>query len=176
MLRNLCIWLVTAALLGCSSSGNESAGTEDVSNSITFETKVVDTYIPDDVIANLTGKRRSKLSNLYSDGSSMFNFRIEKEFTELKIKLIGKQSSYTMNWSAQSSEGDKKVLLFNNVNQGDFVVDVLLASPGQIQVFFNEGLESFVFKTENSPIDARVEVYLDGVLHDIPGVLYDIGV
>lgn len=176
MVRNLSIWLVAVVLFSCSSSENESAGTEDGSNSITFETKLNDTYIPEDVIANLAGKRRSKLSNLYSDGASIFNFTIEKEFTELKIMLIGKQSSYAMKWSAQSSEENKNVLFFNNINQGDFVVDVLLASPGQVQVFFNEGLESFVFKTENSPIDARVEVYLDGVLHDIPGVLYDIGV
>ncbi|WP_370086242.1 hypothetical protein [Ekhidna sp.] len=176
MVRNLSIWLLTAALLGCTSSENESSGTEEVSNSITFETKVDDTYIPEDVISSIISKRRSKLSNLYSDGASMFNFKIEKEFTELKIILVGKQSSYTMRWSAQSTEGNKNVLPFSNVNQGDFVVDVLLASPGQIQVFFNEGLESFVFKTENRPIDARVEVYLDGELNDIPGVLYDIGV
>lgn len=174
MIRNLSIWILVGIFMSCGSSDQERSGSGKT-NSITFEKRSEGIYISDDVMANLAAERRSKLSKLYSDGSSWFSFRIEEPFDELEIVLIGKQSSYSMSWNAQSEENNKKVLPFKKVNLGDFNIDILL-TPGQVEVFFNEGLESFLFSTESQKIEARVEVYLDGELRDIPGALYDIGV
>lgn len=174
MIKKLCISLLTALLLGCSSSGNESSS-EEGNSSLVLEKSEEGAYISEEVMNNLAGKRRSKLSNLYSDGPSWFSFRIEKPFEELKISLSGKKLSYQMTWDTQADKASEVPIPLSNINQGDFIVDMVL-TPGQIQVFFNEGVESFLFKTDSQAIDAKVEVYLDGELQDLPGVLYDIGV
>ena len=171
MIRKIGIWVLFGVLTACGTTSNESSS----ESSLKFEKRSEGSYIPDDVKANLFSKRRSKLSNLYSDGPSWFSFRIEEPFNKPTIKLAGQQSSYRMDWSTQAGEESEDALPLQNVNQGDFMVDVLL-SPGEVTVFFNEGLESFTFKTESQAIDAKVEVYLNGELRDLPGVLYDIGV
>lgn len=173
MIKKIGIWLLIGALVACGTVSNESENSGE--SSLSFEKRSEGSYIPDAVINNLAGKRRSKLSSLYSDGASWFSFRIKEPFKNLRIGLKGQQSSYVMDWSTQVDEQSEDVLPLRNVNQGDFMVDVVL-NPGEVTVFFNEGLESFSFKTETQTIDAKVEVYLDGELRDLPGVLYDIGV
>ena len=171
MIRKTGIWVLALVLAACGTTSKEN--TSD--GSLVFEKRSEGSYIPEEVTNNLFAKRRSKLSNLYSDGPSWFSFRIEEPFQELSIKLNGKQSSYKLDWSTQAEEESKEVLPLQNVNQGDFIVDIVL-NPGEVTVYFNEGLESFSFKTEAQTIDAKVEVYLDGELRDLPGILYDIGV
>ncbi|WP_420575199.1 hypothetical protein [Ekhidna sp.] len=175
MVKKLCICVLTGFLMGCGSSGNESTGSSEMNSSPVLQEKTEGSYIPEEVMSNLAGKRRSKLSNLYSDGPSWFSFRIEEPFRELNINLVGKKLSYKMAWDTEADSDSDNPLPLSNMNQGDFMVDVVL-TPGQVQVFFNEGMESFLFNVDSEKIDARVEVYLDGEYRDLPGVLYDIGV
>lgn len=174
-MKKLGICVLAGLLLGCGSSGNESAGSATENSSPILKEKTEGNYIPAEVMSNLAGKRRSKLSNLYSDGPSWFSFRIEEPFRELNINLLGKKLSYKMAWDTEADSDSDNPLPLSKMNQGDFMVDIVL-TPGQVQVFFNEGMESFLFNVDSEKIDARVEVYLDGEYRDLPGVLYDIGV
>ena len=54
-------------------------------------------------------------------------------------------------------------------------MDILITRK-EINVFFDEGVESFAFKHEPQSLNNKLKVELDDQPRDLPGILYDIGI
>lgn len=171
MIRNIAFALsIIGILSACTSSDKESSNTSD-NSSFTFDKKDVGVFIPEEVKSNLAGKRRGKLSKLYSDGSSWFSFQVAQPFQELKITFSNQEFLWNTN---DSSSTESKFL--ENINLGDTLSVDMVINNSKIQFFFNEGDQSFTYDINSMESTNRVDVALDGQNVDLPGTLYDIGI
>ena len=161
-------------VIGCSSTASEEKSSGQTTKP-ELQVRANDSYIPAEITERITSKRRARLKRLYADGPAWFQFKIEKPFQELQINLKGMQYTYSMAWSTEVDAKSEDPLPLQNVNQGDFNVDIVI-TKGKIEVYFNEGVETFSFNAGDQVIDARVELVLDKVIENVPGVLYDIGI
>ncbi|MEQ9008044.1 MAG: hypothetical protein RLP12_09185, partial [Ekhidna sp.] len=89
--------------LGCTSSEKENSGASGV---VEFIKKESGTYIPENVRSNVASKRRSKLSNLTSDGESWFSLRIADPFSKVKITIANDVSPTDFVWFVNGSNID----------------------------------------------------------------------
>ncbi|MEQ9468341.1 MAG: hypothetical protein RLN88_13085 [Ekhidna sp.] len=175
MIKKTALWILVGFLSACTSSDKESSGSDE-SSTFTFEKKVTGVFIPDDIQSNLAGKRRGKLSKLYADGPSWFSFQVPYPFEKLQITFAGQEFSWTVNESKEPGQSQSGLQLQNlTVSDGNILIDIIVLQDN-IQFFFSKGAESFIFKTDAQLPNSRIEVSLDGEPHDLPGILYDIGV
>ncbi|WP_420318639.1 hypothetical protein [Ekhidna sp.] len=167
MLREIIILICAALLLGCTSSTNEN---EASSETIIPLNKIEGEYIPDSIRSNITSKRRGKLKALEADGQAWFNFQINEPFSDLKIALNNSGGVTDFIWPFD----DIVASTDSSSNQSQSIkVDVLI-TQSNVQIFFNESIR-YSFEQNLLSTNNKIEVYLDGKHHDIPGVLYDIG-
>jgi len=171
--------LLTVGLLwGCTSSTSEKQEEVPSNSSISFMNRTTNSRISEEIANNLTSKRRGKLNGLTADGPAWFNFRVNKNFESLQLIFIneGFQSKYIWKTGTEESE-EPNVFSLNETNSESetLAIDVLIKDQ-RIVIFFNDGEETFTFQNEASSLNFKIEVYLNDIYQDIPGVLYDIGI
>jgi hypothetical protein len=180
MIRRCLIWMVPLIFFGCTTTDKESSGSNEFDGSVEFVKKESAVFISDELHSNVSSKRRSRLSNLTSDGEAWFSLRIADSFTKIKITIANDMKPAELMWVVN---GDQEDLTKNNqfalssvdVNKGELIVDILITRK-EIKVFFDEGLESYTFKHQLPSLNNRIKVSLDDENRDLPGILYDIGI
>ncbi|WP_425391179.1 hypothetical protein [Ekhidna sp.] len=168
MIKKLSIVIMAALILGCTSSSNESSNQD--SGLIPLEKVEGSAYISDEIHSNITSKRRGKMNKLQADGPAWFSFRLEKSFQELQIIISNNTGSTDFIWPVEDILGSNEG---NQDDSADVNVDVLITAE-KVEIFFNENIR-FSFPDDLTATNNSIEVYLDGELQNLPGILYDIG-
>lgn len=136
--------------------------------------------------SQLVGKRRAKLSKLFTDGPSWYHFTVEESFEEMEIvisdessnlKFVLNKSNKSISISGSSLAANETVdqYLNNNIVTENFDVDILI-DHASVDVFLNDGAYSTNILSIPDSFFSKVEIYLDGKKYDARGVLYDIGI
>ncbi|MEO9485552.1 MAG: hypothetical protein ABJG47_18980 [Ekhidna sp.] len=145
------------------------------------------TLFPASHIQNeIVGKRRAKLSKLYSDGPSWFKIAIDQEFEELEIVVSDDSSDLRMSWNKSSNEltlsgtafakeNASNPLMLPDIALSNLQIDLLIDHT-TIDLFINNGTYATSIFIQPNTFLSKVEVFLDGEKYDAKGVLYDIGI
>lgn len=133
----------------------------------------------------IVGKRRSTLSRLKTDGPSWYQFRVDKDFSKMEIKLLDDASDLRITWDRNKQEvnidgsaliGDMMSYPFQSTYQGENLLIDILIDHASVDIFINDGEYSTNLMTNPAPFFTQVQVKLDGEEYDARGILYDLGV
>ena len=170
------ILLISLTFVACTSTSEKSSESDTAALTLTESSS--GSYISQETQDNVSSKRRGKLSSLQSDGEAWYSFQITESFEELKLELFNYSGTSALIWNtnANSNASENSFQLDNvSMDTANFLVDVVI-KKSSIQVFFNEGIESYTFNKADQSMDYKIQVSLNGESRDLPGILYDIGI
>ena len=143
-------------------------------------------YISENFKNLATSKRRSRLSQLYSDGPAWFSFKVDQTFSNMRLAMANEQSSLRIIYNSQEktvtidrsliSTGDTDTYIIPAEISSELKSVDILVDLQTIELFFNKGELFHTFHINSPTYLNYVEVYLDEEKYDAQGVLYDIGI
>jgi len=174
MIRQINLLLISLAFVACTSTSEKS--NESNTQALTLSESSSGSYISQETRDKVSSKRRGRLSSLQSDGEAWFSFQINESIKELKLELINNTGISVLIWGTDDNTHENSFKLDQvSLDTANFLVDIVI-KKSSIQVFFNEGIDSYTFNKVDQSMDYKIQVSLNGESRDLPGILYDIGI